>query len=157
MDLGKSMEIKLDDLKDARVLELINEHLQGVRKISPPSSVHALGLETLRESDITFWSIWEGEELMGCGALKELDVSHGEIKSMRTSSKHLRKGVASLVLQHIVGVAKKREYLRISLETGSQTEFEPARNLYRKFGFNYCGPFADYVEDPNSVFMCLDI
>lgn len=147
------MEIKVDDLTGPEVAALIGEHLQSMTLHSPPESIHALGLEKLRKPDITFWSAWEQGELVGCGALKELDGSHGEIKSMRTAAAHLRKGVARQVLAHIIEEAKRRGYRRLSLETGSMEAFEPARRLYAAFGFEYCGPFADYTEDPYSVFM----
>jgi putative acetyltransferase len=124
---------------------------------SPPESIHALDLEALRQPEITFWTIWEGGELLGCGALKELDSRHAEIKSMRTASPHLRKGVAKNLLQHILEEARRRGYIRLSLETGSMAAFEPARQLYAKFGFAYCEPFADYVEDPYSVFMTKEL
>ena len=116
-----------------------------------------MGLESLRQPDITFWSVWEHDELLGCGALKELASQHGEIKSMRTASTHLRRGVAKHILQHSLEEARRRGYRRLGLETGSQTAFEPARKLYLSFGFQICAPFADYVEDPNSVFMTLDL
>lgn len=147
------MEIKVDDLTDPRIHELLNEHLQNMRAISPPESVHALDLDKLRARDITFWTAWDGDELLGCGALKELDPGHSEVKSMRTASKHLRKGVAGQILVHIMEESVRRGYRRVSLETGSMDEFEPARRLYASFGFKACGPFADYVKDPNSVFM----
>jgi putative acetyltransferase len=124
---------------------------------SPPESVHALGIEALRRPEITFWSVWEDGRLLGCGALKELDSQHAEIKSMRTSSLHLRKGVARYLLNHVIEDARHRGYTRLSLETGSMEVFEPARGLYAGFGFTYCGPFADYVEDPNSVFMTREL
>jgi putative acetyltransferase len=110
-----------------------------------------------RQPEITFWSVWGGEELIGCGALKELDAQHAEIKSMRTASAHLRKGVASRLLQHIIEEAKRRHYRRLSLETGSMDSFEPARRLYAKFGFKHCGPFASCIEDPNSAFMTKEL
>ena len=147
------MEIKIDDLTGSEVVELVREHLQSMALHSPPESIHALGLEALRKPEITFWSAWEGDELVGCGALKELDGQHGEIKSMRTSSSHLRKGIAKRVLQYIIEEGKRRGYRRLSLETGSMGAFEPARRLYASFGFQYCEPFSDYIEDPNSVFM----
>ena len=151
------MLIKIDDLTGPEVAELIREHLHGMALNSPPESIHALGLEKLRSPEITFWSAWEGKELLGCGALKELDSGHGEVKSMRTSSQHLRKGVARRMLQHIIDEAKRRGYRRLSLETGSMAAFEPARSLYASFGFRYCNPFADYPGDPNSVFMTLEL
>lgn len=147
------MHIKIDDLTGRQVVSLVNEHLHSMTLMSPPESIHALGLEKLRGPEITFWSAWEGDELAGCGALKELDTRHGEIKSMRTSASHLRKGVAKQVLQHIIEEAEKRGYERLSLETGSMASFEPARKLYESFVFQDREPFADYSEDPNSVFM----
>ncbi|WP_163100417.1 GNAT family N-acetyltransferase [Peribacillus alkalitolerans] len=147
------MEIKLDDLTGTKVIQLIGEHLQGMAQNSPPESIHVLNLEGLKKPEITFWCAWEQDELLGCGALKELDGQHGEIKSMRTSSSHLKKGVAKSILQHIIDEAERRGYRRLSLETGSMDAFEPARRLYNSFGFQYCQPFSDYKEDPNSVFM----
>lgn len=137
------MDIKLDDLTGSKVTALIREHLQGMTLISSPESIHALGVESLQKPDITFWSVWEGEELHGCGALKELEHQHGEVKSMRTASSHLRKGVAKRVLQHILEEAKQRGYRRLSLETGSQAAFEPARKLYSNLGFQFCHPYSD--------------
>jgi putative acetyltransferase len=147
------VEIKVDDLSGPEVHELLREHLRNMFLHSPPESVHALDLEGLRRPEVTFWTVWEGGELLGCGALKELDPGHAEIKSMRTSSAHLRRGVASHLLGHILEEAARRGYSRLSLETGSAEAFEPARQLYARFGFAYCGPFGDYVEDPYSVFM----
>jgi putative acetyltransferase len=154
---GVLMQIKIDDLQGAEIYELLQEHLRDMRLHSPPESVHALDIEGLRKPGITFWTVWEGAELLGCGALKELDAQHGEIKSMRTASSHLRKGVAKNLLQHILAEAKRRGYSRLSLETGSMAAFEPARRLYAGFGFTYCAPFADYIEDPNSVFMTREL
>jgi len=151
------MEIKIDDLTGAEIAELLREHLENMAENSPPESRHALTLEQLRQADITFWSVWSDTELMGCGALKELDPQHGEIKSMRTASNHRRKGVAAKLLEHILEEAKRRNYKRVSLETGSMDAFIPALNLYAKFGFKKCGPFADYIEDPNSVFMTKEL
>ncbi len=151
------MQIKIDDLSGPQIRELLEEHLRNMRQISPPESVHTLDLEGLRRPEITFWTVWEGRELLGCGALKELDAYHGEIKSMRTAPRHRRKGVARRVLEHIIEEARRRGYTRLSLETGSQPEFDPARTLYARFGFHYCAPFADYAEDPNSVFMTKEL
>ncbi|PYS37593.1 MAG: GNAT family N-acetyltransferase [Acidobacteria bacterium] len=151
------MEIKNDDLTGSEITELLLEHLENMAENSPPESMHALSLEELRKPDITFWSVWNGGELMGCGALKELDPQHGEIKSMRTASNHRRKGVAARMVEHILEKARRRNYRRVSLETGSMDAFIPARTLYAKFGFEECGPFADYVEDPNSVFMTKEL
>jgi putative acetyltransferase len=151
------MHIELDDLSRPEIAELLKEHLASMFVYSPPESVHALPIEGLRSPDITFWSVWENDELLGCGALKELDPQHGEIKSMRTASAHVRKGVARAVVRHIIAEAKQRGYRRLSLETGSMAAFESARQLYAGCGFGYCEPFGDYVNDPNSVFMTLEL
>lgn len=147
------MNIKVDDLRGPEIHQLLREHLQSMALHSPPESVHALDIEALRQPEITFWTAWEGAELLGCGALKELDAQHAEIKSMRTSSSHLREGVAGKLLAHIIEEAQRRAYRRLSLETGSANAFAPARNLYERFGFSFCEPFADYAADPHSVFM----
>jgi putative acetyltransferase len=124
---------------------------------SPPESIHALPIEALRAPEVTFWTVWQGSDLVGCGALKELDASHAELKSMRTRASHLRRGVASALLEHMLTVARQRGYRRLSLETGSMNAFAPARSLYARHGFRLCGPFAAYVEDPNSVFMTREL
>jgi putative acetyltransferase len=149
--------IRADDLSGPEVAALLREHLSSVALHSPPESVHALDLEGLRGPDVDFWSAWLDSELVGCGALKELDASHGELKSMRTSASHLRKGVASAILEHMLNVARERSYRRLSLETGSMGAFAPARSLYSRFGFELCGPFAGYTEDPYSVFMTREL
>jgi putative acetyltransferase len=151
------VQIQIDDLSGPEIAALLAEHLAGVRSLSPPESVHALSLDGLRQPEVTFWSVWKNGELLGCGALKELDPGHGEIKSMRTASGHLRKGVARALLQHILGEAGRRGYRRVSLETGAQPGFEPARQLYAHAGFTACGPFAHYTNDPNSVFMTKEL
>jgi putative acetyltransferase len=147
------MEIKIDDLTKPEVISLINEHLHGMTLHSPPESIHALGLEKLKKPEITVWTAWDGNQLMGCGALKELDRQHGELKSMRTATAHLRKGVAQAMLEHIIKEARQRGYKKLSLETGSMEAFAPARKLYEKYSFHYCPPFGEYTEDPNSLFM----
>lgn len=147
------MDIRLDDLRGPEIRALLEEHLRNMHEISPPESVHALDLESLRDPGITFWTAWTGADLLGCGALKALDPTHAEIKSMRTAAAHRRKGVACAMLQHILAEAQARSYLRVSLETGAQAQFLPARRLYESAGFTYCSPFASYVDDPNSVFM----
>lgn len=151
------MEIKIDDLTGTEIADLLREHLANMAENSPPQSIHALSLDELRQPDITFWSVWNGAELLGCGALKELDPVHGEIKSMRTASAHRRKGVAAGLLANILEEAKRRKYKRVSLETGSMRAFIPAHRLYAKFGFRECGPFADYTEDPNSIFLTKEL
>lgn len=151
------MEIRLDDLGGPEIIELLREHLRWTERVSPPQSRHALDLDGLRAPDVTFWTIWNGPDLAGCGALKELNPKHGEIKSMRTAYAYQRKGVASQMLRHLVEEAKRRGYRRLSLETGSTGDFEPARKLYSSFGFEYCAPFGSYIEDPNSVFMTREL
>jgi putative acetyltransferase len=122
-------------------------------KHSPPESCHALDIDGLSSPDVTFWSVWGDAELVGCGALMQLDPTHGEIKSMHTAVPHLRKGVASALLKHLIAEAQDRAYVRLSLETGSMDTYKPARCLYTRFGFETCGPFAEYVLDPYSTFM----
>jgi len=151
------MDIRVDDLSSPEIAQLLREHLDDMHRHSPPESVHALDLASLRRPDITFWSVRQGPVLLGCGALKQLDPAHGEIKSMRTAAAHLRKGVAARMLAHILDEAKRRAYRRLSLETGSMDAFLPARRLYERHGFRYCGPFGDYVEDPYSVFMTREL
>ena len=151
------MHIKPDDLTGPEITALLAEHLQCMAEVSPPESRHALNLDGLRQPEITFWCAWQEGELLGCGALKELDKAHGEIKSMRTAKAHLRKGIAAMMLQHIIVEAKRRGYRRLSLETGAMAYFEPAHRLYTRFGFKVCGPFDGYVEDPNSVFMTMEL
>ncbi|MEO0407869.1 MAG: GNAT family N-acetyltransferase [Cyanobacteria bacterium P01_A01_bin.135] len=150
-------EIHLDDLQGPEIANLLKEHRRDALQHSPPESVHTLDINGLRSPDITFWSVWQGESLMGCGALRELDPSHGEVKSMRTASAHRRQGVAALMLSHILQEAKRRGYKRVSLETGSMDAFAPARSLYARFGFKYCGPYGEYGEDPYSSFMTLEL
>ena len=148
-----NVQFKIDDLSDPRIARLLEEHLKDMRRISPPESVHALDLERLKKPEITFWSVWNGLELAGCGALKKLDAEHVELKSMRTSTVYRRKGVGKLILEHIMGEARRLGYRRMSLETGSMAFFEPARSLYASYGFVRCPPFDNYKEDPYSVCM----
>ena len=152
-----TLEIRVDDLSGPEIAALLREHLAFAARFSPPESVHALDLDELRAPGVTFWTAWQDAELLGCGALKELDPTHGEVKSMRTASAHLRKGVAAALLEHMLEVARERGYRRVSLETGSGDAFEPALALYARFGFARCGPFADYVRDSFSVFMTLEL
>lgn len=151
------IEIKLDDLRGPEITALLASHLQSLAEVTPAGSMHALDLDNLRQPGITFWSAWRGPALLGCGALKELDHAHGEIKSMRTAQDHLRQGVASRLLEHIVSEARRRGYRRLSLETGATEPFKPAHALYQKFGFTKCPPFVGYTEDPNSVFMTREL
>lgn len=151
------MRIELDDLSRCEVRELLQEHLDNMYELCPPESVHALDFDALRAPDITFWTAWNRRVLLGCGALKELDQLHGEVKSMRTPSKMRRRGAGKAILAHIVAEAETRGYQRLSLETGSMRSFTPAQRLYESFGFSYCAPFGSYREDPNSVFMSLQL
>lgn len=147
------MRIRIDDLTSPEIAELLEEHLRDMYAASPPESVHALDLSKLRKPEITFWSAWVGGDLVGCGALKELEPGHAEIKSMRSANRFRGTGVGKKMLEHILQVARERNYARLSLETGTQDFFLPARKLYERYGFEYCGPFADYAEDPYSAFM----
>mgnify|MGYP001294792014 CR=1 FL=1 len=147
------MHIIIDNLQGREIRALLEEHFAGMLASSPADSCHFLDFDGLRAGNVTFWSIWDGESLAGCGALKEIGPDHGEIKSMRTHKAHLRKGAASQMLEHIIATAKERGYSRLSLETGSAPAFEPALSLYRAYGFTDCPPFADYKPDPFSIFM----
>jgi len=147
------MHIEHDDLSRPEVHALLHEHLSSMATHSPAESIHALDIAGLTRPEVTFWTAWSENELLGCGALKELSSTHGEIKSMRTAAAHLRKGVARSVLAHIINEARKRSYRRLSLETGSMEAFHPAHQLYLEFGFEFCAPFADYREDEYCVFM----
>lgn len=147
------MEIREGGLDEPQVVALLEVHFAGMLASSPAGSCHFLDLSGLRGPDVTFWTVWDGEDLLGCGALKQLDPQHGEIKSMRTAAEHLRRGTGAALVGHILQTARARGYRRISLETGSGTAFEAAHALYRQFGFTECGPFADYREDPFSRFM----
>lgn len=149
------MTIELDDLSRPEIHALLTEHLRSMYEYSPPESVHALDLDGLRQPDIAFWSAWEGPLLLGCGALRELDRTHGEVKSMRTPNGLRRRGAGRAILAHIIEVARSRSYERLSLETGASEPFLPAQKLYESFGFTYCGPFGEYREDRNSVFMTM--
>lgn len=147
------MEIEVDDLSRPEVHALLREHLSNMYELSPPENVFALDLAKLRAPDITFWTVWEHDLLLGCGALRELTPEHGEVKAMRTPAKLRRRGAGRAVLAHLIGVAQQRGYRKLSLETGANPAFRPAQELYRSFGFACCGPFGSYREDPNSVFM----
>ncbi|GAB2449893.1 GNAT family N-acetyltransferase [Nocardia tengchongensis] len=147
------MRIEVDDLTGPEVIGLLEAHVAEMLANSPEDSMHALDVAALRKPEITFWSAWDGGALAGCGAIKELDPAHGEIKSMRTTAAYRGRGVASQLLRHILAEAGARGYRRLSLETGSSEFYLPAVRLYERYGFEHCGPFADYAEDPHSVFM----
>jgi putative acetyltransferase len=149
------MRVEIDDPERPDVYALLEEHLRSMYALSPPESVHALDVSRLKGPDITFWSVRDGDTLLGCGALKEIDPEHGEVKSMRTPQALRRRGAGRAVLIQILNEARLRGYKRLSLETGSMDAFLPAQKLYESFGFTFCGPFGDYRPDPYSVFMTL--
>ena len=151
------LQIMRDDLRGPEIRALLEEHLRHMHELSPPESVHALDLDALRRPEISFWTAWSGGALLGCGALKQLSTHEGEVKSMRTASAARGRGVGRLLLQHVMAEARRRGYQKLWLETGVGPGFEPARTLYASAGFLSCGPFADYREDPYSVFMCLTL
>lgn len=151
------MRIVVDDLTNPAVIELLALHLQRMHENSPPGNVFALDLDGLRSLDVTLWTAWEDDALMGCGALKELDPSHGEVKSMRTADAFLRRGVAAAILDHMVGEARARGYERVSLETGTGPAFDAAHVLYERAGFVPCGPFGSYRETEFSAYFTLTL
>ncbi len=149
------MEFKLGILDDSAVQQLLHEHLQDMAKTSPPESRHALNLNGLKAEAVTFWSLWNGDNVVGFGALKELNQNHGEIKSMRTQSQFRSQGLGAKILEFLIQQAKQRGYKKLSLETGAMAFFAPAHRLYERAGFVSCAPFANYREDPNSRFYSL--
>jgi putative acetyltransferase len=151
------MRIILGDFSDSRVLDLLQVHLTSARAETAPGSAHALDLTGLQSPELSFWTIWEDEMLLGIGALKRLSPDHGEVKSMHTAKSVRRRGAGKAILRHIIASARKSGMSRLSLETGSREYFWPAHALYRSHGFVECSPFADYVPDPNSIFMSLDL
>jgi putative acetyltransferase len=152
---SESLTIRVDDLRGPEVAELLENYLRDVYALA--EEPNALGLEELRRSGVTVWTIWSGDKIAGCGALKELDPHHAELKSVYTSPRFQRSGVATKLLEHIMAEARQRGYVRVSLETGTEDYFEPARKFYEKFGFSVCEPFAHYAEDPGSIFMTKEI
>jgi putative acetyltransferase len=150
-------QIKLDDLSGVEIFQLLQQHLEDMQATSPPESKHALDLDGLKDPSVKFWTIWQGKELAGCGAFKHINDEVAEIKSMRTASNYRSQGVASLLLKHIIKQTKLLGYQELCLETGSMAYFIPAHHLYKKHGFNFCGPFAGYKEDVNSLFMSLNL
>ncbi len=151
------MRIIPGDFDDPRVLDLLRSHLTSARAATAPGSAHALDLDGLKSPEIRLWSIWAADTLLGIGALKRLSPDHGEIKSMHTVQAMRRSGAGSAMLRHLILAAKAAGMVRLSLETGSWGYFLPARAFYRSHGFVECPPFADYVPDPNSMFMSLDL
>jgi putative acetyltransferase len=149
----KALRIIEDDLTGAQITALLRFHLDEMHQWSPPESVHAMPVERLRQPDVTFFSAWDGDTLAGCGAIKQIDGAHGELKSMRTAPAYRGKGVGRAMLVHLLDVARARGYARVSLETGRPEPFHPAHRLYRGHGFTECPPFADYVLDDFSICM----
>ncbi|GAB7007354.1 GNAT family N-acetyltransferase [Nocardioides sp. AN3] len=151
------LRFELDDLRRPAVVSLLRQHLDDMYAVSPPESVHALDLDGLRGPDVEFWSAWEGEWLAGCGALKDHGAGTFELKSMRTATGARGRGVGAELLGHLLEQARSRGGVRVVLETGAEDFFAPARRLYARHGFALRGPFADYTEDPNSVYMELTL
>ena len=147
------MEIVVDDLTGPEIAAFLEAHVEEMLSVTPPESKHALDLDGLRVPEITFWTMRDGDGIVGCGALKQLGGGDGEIKSMRVAPGARGRGIGSAMLRHIVDEARGMGLERLYLETGSFAFFEPARRLYLGHGFELCGPFADYVEDDNNVFM----
>ena len=146
-----------DDLSGAEIAGLLTLHLTEMHAWSPPESVHAMPIERLRAPDVTFYSAWQGDRLAACGAIKQLDAAHAELKSMRADPAFRGQGAGKAVLHHLLDVARARGYRRVSLETGRPEPFLPARRLYESHGFAECPPFADYSEDPFSICMTLEL
>ncbi len=147
------LTFRVDDLSGEAVRALIARHLRGMHEHSPPESVHAFDERGLRDPAVTFWSVWSRDALAGIGALKQLDATRGEIKSMRVADGFLGQGVGRAILEHILAHARERGFTSLWLETGSSPAFAPALGLYERAGFVRCGPFDAYVEDPFSIFM----
>jgi putative acetyltransferase len=151
------LRIEIDDLSRPQVLALLEEHLRNMYELTPAEYVFAFDASKLRAPGITFWTAWQDEALLGCAALKQLSPREGEIKSMRTPASRRRHGAGRALLAHIVKTARERGYRALFLETGCQPEFVPAHTLYRSVGFRDCGPFGDYKDNGNSVFMSLQL
>ena len=147
------LTIREDDLQGAEIIALLEQHRALMSSVSPPESDHTLDLEGLRGQDVTVWTAWRCDRLLGCGALKELEPKHAEVKSMHTAAAFRGQGVGAAILMHLLDEARRRGYRRVSLETGSMLAFASARSLYRRHGFSTCPPFGGYSDDPNSVFM----
>lgn len=153
----EAVEIRVDDLSGAEVRALVARHLRGMHETSPPESVHAFGIEKLKQPGVTVWTAWVDGALAGMGALKALGGGQGEIKSMRVADGFLGRGLGRAMLEHILAEARRAGMRSLWLETGSTPEFEPALKLYESAGFAFCGPFGDYKPDPFSRFMTREI
>ncbi len=156
-DLDKALTFRIDDLTGAATRALIARHLAGMHANSPAESVHAYDIDKLRAPDVTFWSVWVGDEIAGCGALKVLDERRGELKSMRVANAYLGRGIGRAILDYLLAEARRRGMTSLWLETGSAPAFTPALRLYERAGFVRCGPFDGYIDDPFSVFMTREI
>ena len=150
----KSIEGNFDN---SEVNDLLNKHFIELRSVSPAGSTHVLDIDGLKDQSIKFWSLWENDELIGCGALKFLEKNHGEFKSIRVADEFKKKGIGERIINHLIEEAKKLKISKLSIETGAGDFFLPARNLFSKFGFKSCPPFAHYKDDPNSCYYTLDI
>ena len=150
----KSIEGNFDN---SEVNNLLKKHFIELRSVSPAGSTHVLDIEGLKDPSIKFWSLWENNKLVGCGALKFLEKNHGEFKSIRVADEFKKKGIGERIINHLIEEAKKLKISKLSIETGAGDFFLPARNLFSKFGFKKCPPFAHYKDDPNSCYYTLDI
>jgi len=150
-----TVTIREDDLTGEAIRALVTRHLSGMASYTPAGEVHALGIDGLRSPDVSFWSAWVGDEVVGCGALKQLDPERGEVKSMRVADAWLGQGIGRAILEHIITIARGRGMTSLWLETGAP--FRAARQLYERAGFRYTGPFDDYPKTDFSVFMTLDL
>ena len=157
LTMSVKFQIREDDLSGPEIAALLQLHLAEMHRWSPPGSVHAMPIERLRERDVTFYSAWHGERLAACGALKELDPVHGELKSMRAHPDYRGRGAGKAVLAHLLAEARARGYSRVSLETGRPDTYIPARRLYESYGFAECPPFADYAADDFSICMTREL
>lgn len=153
----RRVRIELDDLSGEVVVAFLEDHVAQLRAVTPPGSSHALDLDGLRSPDVRFWAARDGDELLGCGALKALTPQHVELKSMRTAARRTREGIATRLLVHLLEEARAAGFARISLETGSFDFFAPARALYARHGFVECEPFGSYAADPESTFMTREL
>ena len=150
----KSIEGNFDNLE---VNDLLKKHFIELRSVSPAGSTHVLDIDGLKDPSIKFWSLWEDNKLIGCGALKFLEKEHGEFKSIRVADEFRKKGIGERIINHLIEEAKKLKISKLSIETGSGDFFLPARNLFSKFGFKTCPPFAHYKDDPNSCYYTLNL
>ena len=150
----KSIEGNFDN---SEVNDLLKKHFVELRSVSPAGSTHVLDIDGLKDPSIKFWSLWENNELIGCGALKFLEKNHGEFKSIRVADQFRKKGIGERIINHLIEEAKKLKISKLSIETGSGDFFLPARNLFSKFGFKTCPPFAHYKDDPNSCYYTLNL